>query len=215
MKFQLLSFIVLTIIFVIATSSISSSYATDSCMNTTVSDIWMSFEDIYTGKVVSILNQTEYITDNRSLDEWEKKVDVRINFELESILKGNPPTTWYDNVPFESYCSELCVTGADYYAIGSEIFFIEKPNDGNYALSCDVMVSGEVKVGPYVGKYFDYYKRINGEPVKNIHGEPVEKIYWRGIIHSELSKYTNLRGESVFVFYSSVEKLLERGYLVR
>lgn len=82
-----LSSIVLTIIFVITISSISSSYATPPCSLFSVEDTWMAYDDIYTGKVVSISNQTDYAKDDPSLSEWQKKADTRINFELEHFGK--------------------------------------------------------------------------------------------------------------------------------
>ena len=112
---------------------------------------WNSYDDIYTGKVVSVTNQTE---------------DVRIDFELERLLKGNPPQSWHTNVPFGSTPDNYQIKGADHYTIGSEIFYIENYNDngpihgGGY---CGIGVS---KVSnPLFQLFFEYYEELYGKPV--------------------------------------------------
>ena len=112
---------------------------------------WNSYDDIYTGKVVSVTNQTE---------------DVRIDFELERLLKGNPPQSWHTDVPFGSTPDHYQIKGADHYTIGSEIFYIENYNDngpihgGGY---CGIGVS---KVSnPLFQLFFEYYEELYGKPV--------------------------------------------------
>lgn len=140
---------------------------------------WNSYDNIYTGKVVSISNQTEYVKNDFELNEWQKSADVRINFELEHLLKGNPQTNWHRNVPLEGYCpGDFCVSGADHYTIGSEIFYIESYNGNGYRFdgACGI---GSIKVGGSdlggtVKDFFDYFEEIYGIPVEkstHTHGE--------------------------------------------
>ncbi len=108
--------------------------ATPPCMMGEPVDVWISYDDIYTGKVVSISNQTEYIKNDPELSEWQKSADVRINFELERLLKGNPQTSWHYAVPLESYCpGDFCVSGSDHFLIGTEIFYIDNFNGNGYS----------------------------------------------------------------------------------
>ena len=111
---------------------------------------WNSYDDIYTGKVVSVTNQTE---------------DVRIDFELERLLKGNPPQSWHTNVPFGSTPDHYQIKGADHYTIGSEIFYIENYN-GNGPIDgggyCGIGVSKASS--PIFQLFFEYYEELYGKP---------------------------------------------------
>ncbi len=135
--------------------------ATPGCTMNGPAGIWMSYDDIYTGKIVSISNQTEYVKNNTELSEWQKSADVRINFELERLLKGNPHTSWYNAVPLETYCpGDFCVSGADHYTIGTEIFYIDNFNgNGNsFDGACGI---GTATAQDYHG-FFDYFEEIYG-----------------------------------------------------
>ena len=156
---------------------IHESFATEPCSLSDVRYTWNSYDDIYTGKVVSISNQTEYDKDDPNLLQWQKMADVRINFELEHLLKGNPPLSWHKNVPLKSNW-EFLSTGADHYTIGSEIFYIESYNGNGYgfqgACGIGVIKVGGSDLGGMVKDFFDHYEEIYGVPVEkstHIHGE--------------------------------------------
>lgn len=215
MKGQLLS-IVLIIIFVITTSSISSSNATPPCMPVFTIDVWNSYDDIYTGKIISNSTHTDDIQDDLSLNIWEREAEIRLDIELEYVLKGNgPTTTWYKYVPLETFCpGDFCVDGADRYPIGTMIYYIENNNDNMYGFgeSCLIQGSGDYTTDLIeFQQLINHYEIINRESLTNINGELVEKVHFK---FQRMSEMTNLRGETVTVSYYSLDKLYDRGYLV-
>ena len=144
-------------------SSVILADATPPCMMGEPKEIWHSYDDIYTGKVVSISNQID-----EGVDSWLPTIaGVRIDFELEHLLKGNPHTSWHINVPLETYCpGDFCVSGADHYTIGSEIFYINGFNGNGYPFGGACGIS-EVKAEHWmVQEFFDYFEEIYGVPVK-------------------------------------------------
>ena len=135
--------------------------ATPPCTIHGPTDVWMSYDDIYTGKVVSISNQTDNTKDDPELNDWQKRADVKIDFELERLLKGNPQTSWHYTVPLESYCpGDFCVSGADHFLIGTEIFYIDNYNGNGYPFNgaCGI---GTATAQYYQG-FFDYFEEIYG-----------------------------------------------------
>lgn len=166
----LASILVLSVIGIVG---MQESFATPPCTMGNSSPIWQSYDDIYTGKVVSISNQTDYVKGDPELNEWQKKADVRINFELEHLLKGNPNTSWNTNVPLETYCpGDFCVFGADHYTIGTEIFYVENFNGNGYSFdgACGIGI-GKVQSDHWS---LDYFEEIYGVPVEkstHINGE--------------------------------------------
>lgn len=155
MRFFAISLTLLLGVFLLGSVvTLQESFATEPCFLSPQAH-WNSYDDIYTGKVVSITNQT---------------TDARIDFELEHLLKGNPPLTWNKNVPFETFRGVgIPGFGADHFTVGSEIFYIENYNHNGPSNSGGYCGIGEMKVEhKKYGNFFDffeYYEELYGKPV--------------------------------------------------
>ena len=110
----------------LATAGAGQANATPPCAIYPDTTAWLGFDNIYTGKVVGVT----YLPEGATGQHPEN--DVRIDFELEHVLKGYPErTSWQYHVPSETYCpGGFCIMGAGHYALGSEVFYITD-DDGN------------------------------------------------------------------------------------
>ena len=147
----------------LAAAGAGQANATPPCAISSGGTVWLDFDNIYTGKVVGVT----YLPDGAAGQHPEN--DVRIDFELEHVLKGYPErTSWQYHVPSETYCpGDLCENGADHYTLGSEIFYITD-NDGNLASdsACGIGTS-KVDDGDHwtlPDKFFDRFENIYGFP---------------------------------------------------
>ena len=147
----------------LAAAGAGQANATPPCAISSGGTVWLDFDNIYTGKVVGVT----YLPDGAAGQHPEN--DVRIDFELEHVLKGYPErTSWQYHVPSETYCpGDLCEKGADHYTLGSEIFYITD-NDGNLASdsACGIGTS-KVDDGDHwtlPDKFFDRFENIYGFP---------------------------------------------------
>ena len=137
--------------------------ATSPCAIFPDATMWLGFDNVYTGKVVEVT----YLPEGAAGQHPEN--DVRIDFELEHVLKGYPErTSWQYHVPSETYCpGGFCVKGADHYALGSEVFYITD-DDGNLVSdgACGIGTS-KVGDGDYwtlPDEFFDLFEDIYGFP---------------------------------------------------
>ena len=110
----------------LAAAGAGQANATPPCAIYPDATAWLGFDNIYTGKVVGVT----YLPEGAAGQHPEN--DVRIDFELEHVLKGYPErTSWQYHVPSETYCpGGFCMMGAGHYALGSEVFYITD-DDGN------------------------------------------------------------------------------------
>ena len=147
----------------LAAAGAEQANATPPCAIYPDAAAWLGFDNIYTGKVVEVT----YLPDGAAGQHPEN--DVRIDFELEHVLKGYPEhTSWQYHVPSETYCSgDFCTKGAGHYALGSEVFYITD-NDGNLVSdgACGIGTS-KVDDGDYwtlPDEFFDRFENIYGFP---------------------------------------------------
>ena len=107
--------------------------ATPPCAIYDLDRTWLASDNIYTGKVVAVTpQQPDHAQGDDGTTDVDPERSVRIDFELEHILKGYPQhTSWQYRVPPETHCpGDFCVEGADHYTLGSEVFYITN-SDGN------------------------------------------------------------------------------------
>ena len=92
----------------LAAAGAEQANATPPCAIYPDAAAWLGFDNIYTGKVVEVT----YLPDGAAGQHPEN--DVRIDFELEHVLKGYPEhTSWQYHVPSETYCpGDFCTKGA-------------------------------------------------------------------------------------------------------
>ena len=148
--------------------------ATPGCAIFDLDETWLASDNIYTGKVVAVTpQQSDSAQNGAGTTNMYPEHSVRIDFELEHILKGYPQhTSWKYRVPPETYCpGDYCEKGADHYTLGSEIFYIT--NSDGHILSDGACGIGTSKV--YDGDYwtlpdnfFGHFEKIYGFlPPKN------------------------------------------------
>lgn len=145
----------------LAAAGAGQANATPPCAIYPDTTAWLGFDNIYTGKVVEVT----YLPEGTAGQHPEN--DVRIDFELEHVLKGYPErTSWQYHVPSETYCpGGFCMMGAGHYALGSEVFYITD-DDGNLISdgACGIGTS-KVDDGDYwtlPDEFFDLFEDIYG-----------------------------------------------------
>ena len=128
---------------------------------------WVVASNIYTGKVVAVTYPPEGEQDATVPEGSNPESNVRIDFELEHILKGYPQhTSWKYHVPLESYCpANFCVAGADHYTPDSEVFYITDSEGRIIQSGACAIGSAKVHDGDHwtlPDEFFDHFKSIYG-----------------------------------------------------
>lgn len=141
--------------------------ATPPCAIYDLDRAWAGASNIYTGKVVAVTYPPEGGQDAAVPEGSNPESNVRIDFELEHILKGYPQhTSWKYHVPAETYCpGDFCVEGADHYTPGSEVFYITNSEgriiqDGACGIGSAKVHDGDYWTLP--DEFFDHFKSIYG-----------------------------------------------------
>ena len=168
MLLYLLLFGVLTAVILMMTSE--QADATPPCDIHDLDRTWLASDNIYTGKVVAVTpQQSDHAQGDDGTTDVDPKHSVRIDFELEHVLKGYlQHTSWQYRVPPETYCpGDFCEKGADHYTLGSEIFYITD-SDGRIISdgACGIGTS-KVNDGGYwtlPDDFFDHFEEIYGFP---------------------------------------------------
>ena len=165
----LLSGIFAVVILIMASGQADASTP---CLMYDLDRTWLASDNIYTGKVVEVTpQQPDHAQGDDGTTDVDPELIVRIDFELEHVLKGYPQhTSWQYHVPPETLCaSGFCVYGADHYTLGSEIFYIID-SDGNILSegggACGIGTS-KVNDGGYwtlPDDFFDHFEKIYGFP---------------------------------------------------
>ena len=163
---------ILAVIIVMAASE--QADATPPCLTDTIDRAWLAYDNIYTGKVVAVTpQQSDPAQNGAGTTDRYPEHSVRIDFELEHVLKGYPPhTSWKHQAPPEIYCpGDFCVGGADYFTLGSVFFYVAN-SDGYVSQynSCG-LGKAEINDGMYRTSsydFFGYFEEIYGFlPPKN------------------------------------------------
>ena len=144
--------------------------ATPSCDIYDLDRAWLTSGSIYTGKVVAVIaQQPDPAQNGAGATDRHREHNVRIDFELEHILKGYlQHTSWNDHVSPEGYCpGDFCVAGADHYTLGSEIFYIgSSEGDMITDYACGIGISKVNDGGRQTlpDDFFDHFEEIYGFP---------------------------------------------------
>ena len=208
------------------------AYASQPCTIHHPESVWNTHDDIYTGKVIA---QTVNEISDLQIDREnyynpiypETIKDVKIDFQLEQILKGNPPHNWSRDVPLETFCpagSTYCVLGADYFTVGSEIFYIDISNGRGHSDSFACGIGTSKVIDPdsnwsLLQDFFDYYEELYGDspptypysPYKQMKmGYPLEDIQCND--DKVLMQFPS--GKPACVYEDTAKKLENRGWKI-
>ncbi len=131
---------------------------------------WLASDNIYTGKVVAVTpQQPDRSQGGDGTADVDVERSVRIDFELEHVLKGYPQhTSWQYHVPPETDRQNGFYTeGADHYTLGSEVFYITDSNGNIISHGACGIGTSKVNDGGYwtlPDDFFDHFERIYGFP---------------------------------------------------